>query len=146
MKKATRPLALIIAMGVLLGTIVSPVYAQVCPEHLDATIDIKPGGFPNPINLKSNGLLPVALLGAADFDVTDVDLDSVGLHPIGRCEETSAPVKFAFTDVNHDGFADIVFQFKTADLTLQVGDTEVCLHGDIGGLHFCGHDDVIVKD
>jgi hypothetical protein len=68
------------------------------------------------------------------------------LHPEDRCEEVVAPVKFSFTDVNKDGFTDIVFQFKTAELTLQVGDTEACLHGDIGVQHFCGHDEVIVKN
>ncbi len=62
-----------------------------------------------------------------------------------RCDDVTTPVKFSFADVNKDGFTDIVFQFKTADLSLQVGDTEACLHGDIDGQHFCGHDEVIVK-
>ena len=41
------------------------------------TLDIKPGSCPNPLNPRSHGVLPVALLGTEDFDVTDVDVSSL---------------------------------------------------------------------
>jgi len=41
------------------------------------SIDIKPGSSPNSINLKSKGVVPVAILGTDDFDVSDVDPDTV---------------------------------------------------------------------
>ncbi|MHC4477068.1 MAG: PQQ-dependent sugar dehydrogenase [Planctomycetota bacterium] len=44
-------------------------------------LDIRPGGCPNPLNPRSHGVLPVALLGTQDFDVTDVDVSTV---TIGR--------------------------------------------------------------
>ncbi len=48
------------------------------PEPLIlALVDIKPGSFPNSVNLNSNGVLPVAILGTADFDVNDVYVDSL---------------------------------------------------------------------
>ncbi|MCZ6735615.1 MAG: hypothetical protein O7C65_07485 [Planctomycetota bacterium] len=40
-------------------------------------LDIKPGACPNPFNRSSHGVLPVALVGAKDFDVTEVDLSSL---------------------------------------------------------------------
>ena len=36
-------------------------------------IDIKPGSDPNCFNLNGNGVIPVAILGSADFDATEVD-------------------------------------------------------------------------
>ena len=40
---------------------------------LQVPIDIKPGSCPNPINVKSKGVLPVAVVGNSSFDVTQVD-------------------------------------------------------------------------
>jgi subtilisin-like proprotein convertase family protein len=46
-----------------------------CP--LVVSVDIKPGSCPNPLNRNSNGVIPVGLLGDADFDVTEVDISSI---------------------------------------------------------------------
>ena len=43
------------------------------------TVDIKPGTFPNSINLGSNGVVPVAILSTDTFDATTVDPRSVTL-------------------------------------------------------------------
>jgi len=42
-------------------------------------IDIKPGSYPNAINLGSHGLIPVAILSSEDFDAKTVDPDTVEL-------------------------------------------------------------------
>jgi len=52
--------------------------AAVC-EPKQVAIDIKPGSCPNPLNLKSKGKLPVAVLGSEDFDVNDIDPASIRL-------------------------------------------------------------------
>jgi len=36
---------------------------------IEVPVDIKPTSCPNPLNVKSRGVLPVAILGTADFDV-----------------------------------------------------------------------------
>jgi hypothetical protein len=46
-------------------------------EGPDVALDIKPGSCPNSFNRKSNGVLPVALVGTDVFDVMNVDLGSV---------------------------------------------------------------------
>ena len=46
-------------------------------------LDIKPGSCPNSYNRNNQGVLPVGLLGTADFDVSTVDLSSV---VIGRAD------------------------------------------------------------
>ncbi|MBC8231525.1 LamG domain-containing protein, partial [bacterium] len=40
---------------------------------LSVEIDIKPGSYPNSINLKNKGVIPVAILTTEDFDATSVD-------------------------------------------------------------------------
>ncbi len=40
-------------------------------------VDIKPGGCPNPLNIGSRGVLPVAILGTSDLDVTTIDPKTV---------------------------------------------------------------------
>lgn len=42
-------------------------------------LDIKPGSCPNPVNPRSRGVVPVAIVGSLDFDVTKIDLDSLTL-------------------------------------------------------------------
>lgn len=38
---------------------------------ISVTVDIKPGSTPNSINLKSRGVVPVAVLTTGDFDAID---------------------------------------------------------------------------
>jgi glucose/arabinose dehydrogenase len=44
-------------------------------------LDIRPGSCPNPLNRRSRGVLPVALMGTEHFDVTDIDVSTL---TIGR--------------------------------------------------------------
>ena len=45
-------------------------------------VDIKPGSCPNPLNVKSKGVLPVAVLGTEEFDATQMDPASVRLEGV----------------------------------------------------------------
>lgn len=78
---------------------------------ISVEIDIKPGSFPNSINLKSKGVVPVAILGSASFNVDDVAVNTVTFTG-------ASPVRFSFADVNLDGYVDLVFHFRTQDLQL----------------------------
>jgi N-acetylneuraminic acid mutarotase len=91
-------------------------------------IDIKPGDPSNFINLKSNGVVPVAILGSATFDPMTVDPASVTLTAAtdnGSGEPGGAPVATrgrgipmtATADVNHDGYPDLILYFRTEDMT-----------------------------
>lgn len=111
-------------------------------KMIKVSIDIKPGSFPNSINLGSKGNVPVAILSSPAFDATTVDRNTVifaGASPlsIGQTPE----------DVNGDGLLDVVLHFKTQDLNLQPGDTEACLTGKtLAGQDIEGCDSVrIVK-
>jgi hypothetical protein len=51
---------------------------------LNAFIDVRPGTCPNPFNVSSKGVLPVAILGSAGFDVANIDPSTVTLNGVPR--------------------------------------------------------------
>ena len=129
-------------MAVLVGGLVSPQLAYANAEVRLIDIDIKPGSDPNSINSKSMGLVPVAILGSDDFDVTEVNIATVTFGPDG-----ASPVHGGhLEDVNGDGLTDLVVHFVQKDTGLSDSDTEAVLDGFLlNGIHFCGMDDVVVK-
>jgi hypothetical protein len=103
-------------------------------------IDIKPGSDANPINLKSKGVIPVAILMTEDFDALTVDADSVRFGP----EEADKRHKRAHVeDVDGDGYLDLLFHFRTQETGIAPGDTEACLIGQTyDGVPIMGCDSV----
>ncbi len=84
---------------------------------LTVDIDIKPGSYPNAINMGSQGLIPVAILSSADFDATTVDPDTVELAGEGVAVRGKSNKLMAHKeDVNGDGLDDLVCQVATANL------------------------------
>lgn len=102
------------------------------------SIDIKPGSYPNSINLKSKGIIPVALLttNATDntgiFDATTVDPSTVRFGSNGT---EAAPVQYALEDVDSDGDTDLILHFRTQDTGIRCGDAFATLTGQT----FDGH-------
>ena len=96
-------------------------------------IDIKPGGGRNSINPNNKGLIPVAILGSATFDVTTVDVTTLTFGPDGAtpAHDLTDPNVYAdhLQDVNSDGFMDLVSHYRTQDTGIAKGDTEACLTG-----------------
>ena len=97
-------------------------------------MDIKPQSCPNPLNVKSQGMLPVAILGTDDFDVNDIDPSTILL-------DGEAPLRWAFEDVatpleilieevapcfncteeGPDGFLDLTLKFDTQSILSTLG-------------------------
>ena len=119
-------------------------------------LDIKPRSCPNPINVNlfnidppknakvmKGGMLPVAILGAENFNVNDIDVSTVlleGVVPIresyedvatpaengGECEcITSGP----------DGYVDLTLKFKKLEIVAALGIVAV---GDVIPLTITG--------
>jgi len=89
-------------------------------------IDIKPLSFPNSINLKSRGVIPVAILTTADFDATTVAPGSVMFAG-------ASADHWLLEDADLDGDIDLVLYFGTQETNIASGDTEACLTGDTFG-------------
>jgi serine protease len=90
------------------------------------TVDIKPRDFPNSINPKSKGLIPVAILTTNTFDATVVDPNTVRF---GKNGTEAQLVHFALADADGDGDRDLILQFRTEDSGLQCGDTLASVRG-----------------
>ncbi len=97
-----------------------PIYLKtLAPE---VTIDIKPGDSQNNINLKSKGVVPVAVLTTDAFNAATVD-------PATVLFAEAAPVRSTLEDVDGDGDADMLFHFRTQELNLDQDSTEATLTG-----------------
>lgn len=128
-----------------------PIYLQ-SPDNPQLKIDIKPGGNPNNINLRSNGVVPVAVLTTNDFEVSSIDPTTVEFAG-------AEPVRITLEDVDEDGDLDMLFHFKTQDLVdLDENSTEATLtatligtrastmtSGTIAGVVIQGTDEVCIK-
>lgn len=91
-------------------------------------VDIKPGSCPNPLNLSSQGVLPVAVLGKEDFDVTSIYLPSIRLADVAIIRHSYEDVASPVTDGNEcectedgpDGYTDLTLKFRTQDIVEQL--------------------------
>jgi len=92
------------------------------PDVSEVEIDIKPGSDNNSINLKSKGVVPVAVLTTVGFDASTVDPGSVEFAG-------AEPVRWRLCDVDDDGDMDVLFHFKTQELNLEEDSTEATLTG-----------------
>lgn len=112
-------------------------------------INIKPGSFPNSINPRNNGVIPVAVLTTMageygtpiDFDATTIDPLSVRFgpreavwtetggafeaHDRGHIEDS-----YELDEMTRDGDMDMVLHFRTQETGIQAGDVEACVKGD----------------
>jgi len=115
----------------------------VIPEDIKVALDIKPGGCPNPLNVKSKGVLSIAILGGDNYDITEIDPTSVrlaGVEPIrSSYEDVAAPVADAndcnCTTEGPDGFLDLTLKFRTQQVVEAIGDVN---NGDVLELPLTG--------
>lgn len=97
------------------------------PAAVLLALDIKPGSYPNSINPRSKGVIPVAILSSATFDATTIDPATVAFGPNGASESHG---KGHIEDVNGDFLDDLVLHFKTRETGIQCGDTEAAITGE----------------
>jgi len=97
---------------------------------IQVSVDIKPQSCPNPLNIKSKGVLPVAILGSEDFDVTTIDIASIRLADVApirsSCEDVATPVPDTndcnCTEEGADGYLDLTLKFKTQEIVQALGE------------------------
>lgn len=118
------------------------------PTALAVPIDVKPQGCPNPLNVQSQGVLPVAILGTSTFDVTQVDVSTVkleGVSPIRSAFEDVATPFVPFTGKTQasdctaqgpDGFLDLTLKFDTQAVVAALG---TVTDGQVRVLHLTGN-------
>jgi hypothetical protein len=139
---------------------------QVGKKVIAVPVDIKPQSCPNPLNVKARGVLPVAILGAADFDVAQIDSNSIkleGVSPLrSALEDVATPFepylgKVEATDCTEegaDGYLDLTLKFDNQAIVEalgQVSDGEVKvlqltgnLKSEFGSTPITGEDVVVI--
>jgi hypothetical protein len=107
------------------------------PPVIEVPVDVKPMSWPNPLNVDKKGVLPIAILGTEDFDVTQIDPATVFLEGV-------APLRWAFEDLatpgdplaGPDGIMDLSLKFDTQEIVAALGDVN---DGDEITLHLTGN-------
>lgn len=121
---------------------------------LQVSVDIKPGSCDNPLVINSNGVLPVAIAGTADFDVRNVIPGSVKLAG------ALAPARWNYGDVvtpgicastSADGYSDLILFYDSrviGDLGAGIPDgttLDIPIFGVLNdGTTIQGHDHVLI--
>lgn len=107
-------------------------WVEVCSVELEPTVlnvDIKPQSCPNPLNIKSKGVLPVAILGSADFDVHDIDVATIQLAGVDPKRSNYEDVARPLLDADEcecsteepDGYMDLTLKFNTQEIVCAIG-------------------------
>ena len=113
---------------------------------VQVTIDIKPGSYPNCINLGSAGVIPVAILTTDTFDATQIDSSTVTLAGasiklVGKSDKLLAHQE----DVDGDGDIDLVCQVLTAEFMIEPGESTALLEAEtFDGTQVRGEDAVCI--
>ena len=112
---------------------------------LEVVIDINPGG--SCINNDGKGVIPVAIYGSADFDVTQIDFSTVEMASLTvKTAGKSGDFQVEFSDLDLDGFTDVVVKIDDSASVLPSGDIEVTLTGALlDGTKFEGAQTICVK-
>jgi len=90
----------------------------------EVIFDIKPGSDQNSINLKSKGVVPVAVFSTDDFNAATID-------PATALFAGAEPVRWKLEDVDDDGDDDLMFHFRTQELDLDQYSTEATLTAEL---------------
>ncbi len=116
------------------------------PVVQEVGIDIKPGNAQNCFNNNEAGVLPVAILGAVDTDVSMMDPASISLNGLSVKVAGKSNKYLAHTgNVNDDAFTDLILQIEDTDRVYQPGDTAATLTGRYySGEEFIGHDMICI--
>jgi hypothetical protein len=104
--------------------------------ELAVYLDVKPGSCPNPVNARSKGVVPMAIVGSESFDVTQIDVSTLTLRRADGVGGIVAPlsgppgpgittddVATPFSgdlcdchDLGGDGIDDLLLKFSTPEL------------------------------
>ena len=92
------------------------------------TIDIKPGDSKNIVRASSERVIPVAIFGSSDLNVTDINprtirLNGVDVMLVGKSDKSLCRQ----TDINDDSYEDLVCDVRTTGFKVGEGEFKIIL-------------------
>jgi len=92
------------------------------------TIDIKPGDAENIVRTSAGRVIPVAILGSKDLDVTAINprtirLNGVDVMLVGKSDKSLCRQ----TDSNDDGYEDLVCDVRTTGFRVSEGEYRIII-------------------
>ena len=96
-------------------------------KNLLGEVDIKPKSDPNSINIKSMGVIPVAILGTSTLNVTDIDVTTLMFENASPTHELTKALGKHITNVNNDNWDDLISHYSQKQTGIQCGDTEATI-------------------
>ena len=113
---------------------------------LTVDIDIKPGSDPNCFNINGHGVIPVAILGSGDFDVSQIDLASLSFGGLAvRVRGNKGPL-CSLEYSNNDDYLDLVCHFEDDATSWSAGNGEATVTGNLqDGRSFEGTDSICIS-
>lgn len=85
----------------------------------------------NSINLDSNGVVPVAIFGSATFDIHQIDPTTIKLANASAKLKGNGQPMASYSDINNDGYSDIIVQASTQALQSTGTDVKAGLDGQL---------------
>ena len=108
------------------------------PQVKQINIEVKPGVKKlAPLNSGAQGKVPVAIMGGAGFDVSDIKHNSLTFGSSGN-ENSLSKCQKQTRDINKDGYADLLCHFENSVASFKAGDIEGILKGDTKNAKFEG--------
>ena len=92
------------------------------PKIIPAKVDIKPGNCLNPLNIRSRGVLPVAIHTDENLDATQVDPTTVLLMGVAPLAHDLEYVPDCSSDKPDEEDLDLVLKFDAAEIVKAIGD------------------------
>ncbi len=98
-------------------------------EENPFTVDVKPDTCENPVNVNSNGVIPVGILASMDLDVNDIDLATVRLNGVAPQLSSIADLGGFYEKeeacdcdpTDFDGIMDLDLKFDTQAIVATLG-------------------------
>jgi hypothetical protein len=121
-------------LGLIVALVDLPAGAAPVNE-ISVAFDVKPGGCPNPFNPDAQGVLPVAILGTNDFDITKIDPSTLKLNGVSllrsAIQDVATPYAGSITNCSTcstagaDGRADLTIKFDFPAISATIADPAI---------------------
>jgi hypothetical protein len=127
-------------------TLGGPRDALVAKPAVLIDIDVKPGSDPNCFNINDAGVVPVAILGSALLDVTQIDPESLRFGGMSvRVRGQRGPL-CSIKSYEGDAYADMICQFADDSSAWEPGSGTATLKGNtFSGTVLEGNDSICVR-